>query len=135
DAIFSGCSPSRLSLRKIDSCVAVSGDKPCGYRIVWPCGAQKPHPGNFPPCRMEWDTPAAATVAGGVGDTMDDVGGRGGRQADGAVGGGKPMFATAPHRPPASAATAAVDWHTCAARPWRPPCLAGHPMPMNPRSR
>src|SRR5215813_3055443 len=68
--------------------------------------AQKPHPGNFPPCRMEWDTPAAATVAGEVGDTMDDVGDRGAPQAEGAAGGGKPMLATATHRPPASAATA-----------------------------
>src|SRR5215470_10984142 len=72
------------------------------------CRAQKPHPRNFPPCRMEWDTPAAATVAGGVGDTMDDVGDRGVPQAEGAAGGGEPMFATATHCPPAPAATAAV---------------------------
>src|SRR5215510_16070460 len=72
------------------------------------CRAQKPHPGNFPPCRMEWDTPTAATAAGGVGDTMDDVGDRGVPQAEGAVGSGELMFATATHRPPAPAATAAV---------------------------
>src|SRR5262244_1872499 len=70
--------------------------------------AQKPRPGNFPPCRMEWDTPAAATVSGGVGDTMDDVGDRGAPQTEGAAGCGEPVFATATHRPPASAATAAV---------------------------
>src|SRR5262245_40113446 len=71
------------------------------------CRAQKPHPGNFPPCRMEWDTPAAATIAGGVGDSMDDVGDRGVSQAEGAAGSGEPLFATATRRPPQEA-TAAV---------------------------
>src|SRR5262249_37750500 len=59
-----------------------------------PCRAQKPHPGNFPPCRMEWDTPAAATGAGGVGDTMDDMGDCGVPQAEGAAGSGEPLFET-----------------------------------------
>src|SRR5262249_30233853 len=57
---------------------------------------------------MEWNTPAAAIIAGGIGDTMDDVGDRGVPQAEGAAGSGEPMFATASHRPPASAATAPV---------------------------
>src|SRR5262245_22567067 len=39
---------------------------------------------------------------------MDDVGDRSVPQAEGAAGGREPMFATATHRPPASAATAAV---------------------------
>jgi DNA invertase Pin-like site-specific DNA recombinase len=57
---------------------------------------------------MEWDTPAAATIAGGMGDTLDDVGDRGVPQAEGAAGSGEPLFATATHRPPASAVEARV---------------------------
>jgi hypothetical protein len=39
------------------------------------CRAQKP--GELPSLSDGWDTPTAVTVAGGVGDTMDDVGDRG----------------------------------------------------------
>jgi hypothetical protein len=70
------------------------------------CRAQKP--GELPSLSDGWDTPTAVTVAGGVGDTMDDVGDRGAPQTEGAAGGGEPMFATATYRPPASTATAAV---------------------------
>ena len=57
---------------------------------------------------MEWNTPATAAIAGGMGDTVDGVGDRGAPQAKSTAGGGEPMFATATHRPSASAATAAV---------------------------
>jgi hypothetical protein len=57
---------------------------------------------------MWWNTPTAATIAGGMGDTVDGVGDRGAPQAEGAASGGEPVFATAIRRPPASAVTAAV---------------------------
>jgi hypothetical protein len=44
-----------------------------------------------------------ATIAGGMGDTVDGVGDRGAPQAEGAASGGEPVFATATRRPPASA--------------------------------
>src|SRR5262249_50256313 len=73
-----------------------------------PCRAQKPHPRIFSLVGPNGTLPAAAIIGGGMGDTMDGVGDRGAPQAEGAAGRGEPLFATATHRPPASAATAAV---------------------------
>src|SRR4029450_10828408 len=50
----------------------------------------------------------AATISGGMGDTMDDLGDCGVPQAEGAAGGGEPMFAAATPCPPAAGATGGV---------------------------